>query len=225
MAEAAKDLITIDPVTSLTMSPGIIGAMRLVSQIVNTRIVSIKSDEQELQYSQMLVQTRQILKTAETERKAAVDPLNRAVRSVNDWIKTHFSNPITDKEREIQTAVRAWRFKKAEAQRKQEEKARKLQGQMQAKADRAGLDIAIPAIVPPTPQKITRVDGGQVHERKQWVCEIMNKAEIIKAVAAGSIPSDVLDPNITIIRNLTKSGINIPGVKAGYETALSVRSA
>lgn len=209
----------------ITTEESLVQAMTTVSTIVGTKVTAIKTDEQEVQYSEMLIQAKGILDATEAKRKTFVDPYNRLVKNINSWFKTSFSDPITTKRNEITNAIRIYRVKKAEDARKSEEKAEKIRQQMQAKADKAGLNIQIPTIITPPAERITRTDIGQVQERKQWVAEVTNKMDIIKAVASGSIPDSVLDVNMGAIRGLTKSGLVIPGIKAGYELGISTRKA
>lgn len=232
MAEAAKAIQSEEVPNQFTIfnqvtsDSGIIQAMTAVSQIVNTKILTVKNDDQEREYTELLVQARTITKNVEIRRKAIVDPLNRAVRAVNDWLKTHISGPIESKEGEIRNALTVYRRKKEEEARKQQEKANALQARMQAEAEAKGMDIPVPQIVTPAPEKIVRTgSGGQVHERKEFKVEVTDLKALIGAVAAEKVPMNVLQADMPAIRKLAQGGLEMPGVKAGYETTLAVRGA
>jgi len=69
--------------------------------------------------------------------------------------------------------------------------------------------------VPSVPVDIPEVEGFQ--KRTLWDVEVTDLAALVKAVAEGKVPLEVLEPNLVVLRSLaraSKTTLNIPGVKA-----------
>ena len=208
---------------ALTTDPGIVECMKMVSTIARTQVPTIKDDATERTVTEMLIQSKGILKTVEDRRKEHTDPINRIVKGINGWVKDNITTPIEKKQSEINTALLKYRQEKQraaiEAQRKADEERRKLQEQ----ADKAGVEVTIPEIVTPQPERIVRTEVGQVQERKQLVVEVVSIKELAGAVVAGAVPEAALTANMEILRNLARAGVQVPGVTWKYETTLTTR--
>ena len=209
----------------LSTDSALMEMFKAVSTITKTKILTVTNDEMEIEYSTMLVQTRNILRVVEERRKSFVDPLNRLVKSVNEYLKANFTTPIAAKQDVIEGAIKVWRVKKAVEAQKIQERANAAQAKLQAQADKAGITMPIPQIITPPVEKVKRVDGGQVQERKTLVIEVKNLKELCTAIAGGTIPIDCILPNMPKIRALVTGGMMVPGVESRYETNLTVRAA
>jgi hypothetical protein len=201
----------------------IVEAMRVVSKIGSRKITPIRTDDESIEYTQMLVQAKGILRTVDTVRKTAVDPFNRTVKAINDWFKSNFTDPISGKEREVNQAVVVWRNKKAEEARKAQEAAEKLQAKLQKSAEKQGIDIPIPQIVLPKSETNVKVEGGSVHERKDLEITVTDIKALCGAIASGAVGENVVSVNLGVLKNLVKTGIDVPGVQSKWVKSLVVK--
>ena len=62
-----------------------------------------------------------------------------------------------------------------------------------------------------------------IARRVEKIPTVVNKLALIKAVAAGKVPPNVLDENPQVIKKLVNAGMEIPGVTFEERTSISVR--
>lgn len=70
-------------------------------------------------------------------------------------------------------------------------------------------------LVPIVPVKVPKVEG--LSTRTLWSAEVTDLMALVKAVAAGKVPIEALQPNMTVLNTLAvaaRSTLAIPGVKA-----------
>ena len=126
--------------------------------------------------------------------------------------------------------------RRQEEQARAEEAARKEREKLEAQAAKAeergkvekaetlravATTIATPVIASTTP----KVSG--ISTRSTWRAEVTSKPDLIKAVAAGTVPMAALDPNDTFLNQQARSlknELNYPGVKAVEEKSLASRA-
>lgn len=86
--------------------------------------------------------------------------------------------------------------------------------------DRASL-VATPVIASSTP----KVAG--ITMRKTYSARVTDKSALIKAVAAGTAPDNVIEPNMTVLNALARSlkeGFSYPGVELVTETGIASKA-
>jgi len=86
------------------------------------------------------------------------------------------------------------------------------------RAQQAAVAQGIPAGTWPSPAKVA---GMSTRMRK--IAVVNDKALIIKAVADGRLPIDLLDVNFTTLNKLTTAGMAVPGVAVREEVIVATR--
>lgn len=84
-----------------------------------------------------------------------------------------------------------------------------LERKVSVQATQAEQITATPQIITPIPEK-PKIAGLSFRTEKKG--EIINKLQVIKAVAAGTLPLELVDINNTVLNRLVKAGMNIAGV-------------
>lgn len=102
--------------------------------------------------------------------------------------------------------------------KRQQEEADKLQKQMEAEAEKAGVEAPLPpppVIAEPKPTKIRTDDGASVHTRKTWAWELADLKQV---------PIDYLQVNSQKLNAAVKAGVrNIPGINIFEKTTTVFR--
>lgn len=155
--------------------------------------------------------------------------------------KRKHQQPLLDAESVIKREVVRYQLaeeqKRREAEARAQEEARKEREKLEAKAAKAeakgkteqaaalsmaAASVVLPMVAPSTP----KVAG--ISTRTTWKAEVTNLMELVKAVAAGSVPINALQANETFLNNQAramKETLAYPGVKAVSETGIASRSA
>jgi hypothetical protein len=154
--------------------------------------------------------------------------------------KTHQS-PLQTAEALIKRAMLGYQFaeehKRREAEARAQEVARKERERLEAQAAKAAekgkvekaeaLQAAAASVIAPTIAPTVQKIAG-ISTRTTYRAEVVDKMELVKAVAAGTVPLNALDANMTFLNNQAramKDTLAYPGVKVATDTGLASRSA
>ena len=99
----------------------------------------------------------------------------------------------------------------------QRDKAEASVAAQQAKAREAAVTPIIPAASTPAP----KVAGLSTREKKTGI--VCDKGALIGAVAAGTLPQDLLDINPSVLNKLVNAGMVLPGVQVNIEKIVATR--
>jgi hypothetical protein len=189
-------------------------------------------------------------KTLADKKAALVNPINQALKAVRDLFRGPEAE-LDEAENLYKREMVAWsdecERQRQEAQRKLEETARREREALAAKAadaarraeearqagqigkaDRleskaAVLEDTAASVVAPIVQTSTpRVSG--IARRENWYAVVTDLDALIKAVAAGTVPKQALQPCQAFLNNQAKAlkkELNYPGVQAARETILA----
>lgn len=125
--------------------------------------------------------------------------------------------------------------KRLELEAQAQEAARKEREKLEARAEKAAasgktekaeaLHVAAASVVTPiVPTTTPKVAG--ISTRVTYRAEVVDKLELVKAVAAGAVPLSALDVNQSYLNaqaKLNKESLRYPGVKVVQETGLAAR--
>lgn len=154
--------------------------------------------------------------------------------------KTH-QTPLQTAEALIKRALLSYQQaeeqKRREAEARAQEVARKEREKLEEQARKAAekgkveraeaLQVAAASVVAPTIASTTPKIAG-ISTRTSFRAEVVDKLELVKAVAAGTVPLNALDANLPFLNNQAramKETLAYPGVKVVQETGLASRSA
>jgi hypothetical protein len=194
-------------------------------------------------------------KVIEEARTSITVPLNAALKSVNDLFRAP-AQFCTEAESVLKVAMTAYtveeQHKEREAQAKRDEAAaaerrrladeaaasqkladeaaaagdsataEALQAQANASTNVIDLISAAPAAAP----QITKVSGISMTER--WSSQVDDLMELVKAVAAGTVPLEALEANTKFLDNQAralKANMKYAGVRAVMAQSISARAA
>jgi hypothetical protein len=165
-------------------------------------------------------------------RRSMTRPLDDAKKRIMSLFERPLSL-LTQAESGIKRAILAYRNEQERIRALEEarlrEVARKEQERLMARAAKAtamGKDEKAEALeeqaqnvlVPIVPLMEPKISG--ISTRQTWHAEIVDKAELIRAVAAGQVPDVVLVPDMPVLNaqaRALKAALNYPGVKAVCE--------
>jgi len=204
--------------------PEVMRGRKIINTILQTEIQAIKDDAQEMQFNEMLLQSKEVQVALENRRRFFTDPLESLKKSIKNgfdlWIK-----PVKDKEIEIKNAIAKWRMHKAEEAHKIQERAEKEQKRLEARLEKKGMtDISVPAFVTPKREKITRSESGSVGERKTWKVEVIDILALARAVADKQVPENCIMERIGNLQSMARNGVTeIPGCRVYQESGISTR--
>ena len=150
-------------------------------------------------------------------------------------------DPLTEAKQIVKRAVGTWEDEqeriRREIERRAQEEARRQEEEMRlalaVQAEEAGATeetvaeiveapLSMPA--PVVPMTFDRTKG--VTTSKRWSAQLMNLKQLCRAVADGTVSTELVQPNMTALNAMAramKSTMNIPGVRAVTETSVAVR--
>jgi hypothetical protein len=154
--------------------------------------------------------------------------------------KTHL-NPLQAAEALLKRAVLSYQLaeevKRREAEARAQEVARKEREKLEAQAAKAAergkvekseaLSVAAASVIAPTVASTTPKLAG-ISTRTSYRAEVVDKMELVKAVAAGTVPLNALDANQPFLNNQAramKETLAYPGVKVVQEQGIASRTA
>lgn len=200
--EAEAPVLVPTQVYQATVTPYIQEADQLLAMLAP---FEISTDEQAQQIERVGIAAKAKWDELEARRKRIVDPINKA----KDEIQDLFNPPLA-----------AWKRVIGEAKKKiglwildKETKAKELQ----AKAEESLAEGASPettrALVTASAETVTHVSGASSH--KVWVADVNNAMDLIKAVAEGKAPANLVvvnDSDLQALAKATKGSMALPGV-------------
>jgi len=209
--------------------------------LVNIQDYDIDSTEVRAMADKDLADAKLLLKRVEETRKAQKAPYADAAKAVDsyyDTAKTLLNEAITAITPKILAYDRKLAEERAAAQRAAEEAARAERERLEreaAAATKAGNEdtaaaLEMAATMVQAPVIATRVDKAEqsTSVRENWSAEVVDLMELVKAVAAGKVSINAIEPNATWLNGqarLEKSKLAIPGVRASVKESLSRRAA
>lgn len=124
---------------------------------------------------------------------------------------------------------------RAEAQARAEAEDRVLEAAVEAEKHGLGMDIereverevaATPIYIGPVvlPQLTPAIDG--ISSRQTWKADVIDFSALVRAVAAGQVPIEALQPNAVFLGQQARSmrsALRYPGVRVWSETSMAVR--
>lgn len=200
----------------------------------------ITSTDDYLKSADMLKGIKALLKQIDDTFDPHIKRAFEAHRGLVGEKKLHQQKPL-EAEGIIKRAVLSYQLaeeqKRREAEARAQEEARKEREKLEAQAAKAAakgkeekaaaLVAAASAVtVPVIPTTTPRVAG--ISTRVTYKAVVVDKMELVKAVAAGTVPLNALDANMAFLNNqarVMKETLSYPGVKSEQEVGLASRSA
>lgn len=181
---------------------------------------AVTCDSEEKDAVEKVGQVKKLLRDIEKGRKDAIKEQDEFVRGVNSFCKT-FKDSLGEIERIKKTKISDYGWQKELERRKKEkeaqEEARKLQGKIDAEAEKIGVEP--PQIEAPAPvikkENVVRTESGtSAHLRTEW--------KMTEIIDFSLVPDEYKELNESKARAAIKAGIReIPGLKI-EECAVSV---
>lgn len=149
------------------------------------KALAITTKEHEIHATDFLIQTQDLQKKLEKQRKDLVEKPGDWVKSINSLCKM-WSEPLKVLELDIKRVMAAYMTQvRIEAQKKEREQQRALE-EMQKAAEQKALEAELPAPAPPvvipvTPQRsnaIARGTSGSASLRDHWDFEIVDISQV-----------------------------------------------
>lgn len=200
--------------------------------------LKVTTNKEYQQASDILKDLKARGKALEEKRKAITKPMDDAKKATMEMFRPAvdaIKNCETKLKESMAGFVREQERIAAEAQAKAAEKARKEQERLQARADKAResgkeekaelLEQQACSVVPAVSSSQTPQAKG-AHSRKIWKAKLIDKMELIKAVAEGKASPELLDFNESVANGLAKSlktGLNIPGLESYQDISIASR--
>jgi len=204
-------------------------------------IEPIDSSDAYEQAAAILIEAKSLLKKSETTRKTITKPIDKQKNTVMEYFRGNVDNKlnglVSSANRHIQDYLREQDRIQREKQAEAEEKARKEQARLSQRAQTAAdkgqdekaqalqeqADTTVAAIPEPA---LPKVKG--LSTRENWQCEVTDKMALIKAVAAGTAPATLIEPNTQALNKLAKTlkqDMDYPGTRVYDAGSIAVRSA
>ncbi len=199
------------------------------------RGLEIDSFEMKAFAAEELAKIKGLSKSIEAERVAAVAPLNKEVKSINDAVRPA-SQCLTEAETILKKAIVAYDKKleleakvdqdRLEAIARAEREKLLEQAKTAAPEEKAAIMAVATTVVAPVLSAPPKIDG--LSNRKEWKVKSINLVALVKAAAEDPHFVVYLEPNTKAINGVVKQlkgAHGIPGVIAEEETNLASRSA
>lgn len=206
----------------------------------------ITDDETQAKAGDFVKQLTQAISDIDRTREDVKAPVLAATRVIDGYFKRQMVDPLEAIKRSVAAGMNAYLAKKqaeirqqreAEARRQQEEATRlaalaERDDSDQATdraiaAEQAAMDATAAAQAPVIRNEVkVRSDlGTTVGTRTKRVGKVIDLMELIKAVAAGKAPSNLLMPNKAIIDAMARdrSQTDLPGLVFENETTVAIR--
>lgn len=150
--------------------------------------------------------------------------------------------PAEQAERQVKSAIRQWddeqeRIRQAEQRKAQEEAehqereerlaAAVVAEQSGAAKEQVNAILEAPVAVVAAPVQPTYAKASGVSGRDNWKCVVTNLKDLCKAIGAGKVPVNYVEPNDSVLNARARADqdtMNIPGCMAKNERIISGRS-
>ena len=198
----------------------------------------IENDGQYAGAGMLLKSIKTSAATLDTKRKSITGPLDRVKKDIMDLFR-----PVVDAHAQAEKLLKNKMLgyqeeverKQREEQAAANERARKEREKLEARADKheeAGREEKAAALreeadlnsAPPVPTAVATPRAAGVSTRGVWKAELLDKMDLVKAVAEGRVPLKALDVNMTFLNQQAKSlhdEFNIPGARAYEEKSIA----
>lgn len=216
-------------------------AARAESLLDQVRDYEIDSPEIRALADKDLADAKLLLKRVEDTRKAQKKPYADAAKAVDDYYDTPkrlLNDVISTITPKILAFDRRLAEERAAAQRAADEAARKERERLAAEAralaqaghQEAADSLSLASSMVQAPVIPVRVDQAEqsTSARASWSAEVNDLLELVKAVAAGTVPLEAIEPNATYLNGrarVEKDKLAIPGVVAVKKESLARRAA
>jgi len=194
----------------------------------DARNVEITTSDEYHTAGEQLLDIKARLREVEATRKSIVQPIQDGIQRINGLFRPAL-DALTEAQGILNRGMVTWSTEQNRIQQEKNRKAAELAAaearRVNARADRAEAKgntaqaamlheqaqaVRAPASAPPE-----RAAGTAM--RRTWKAELVSKAELIAAVAAGTVSDQALDVNMTYLHQRAradKGDLRIPGVKA-----------
>lgn len=211
------------------------------NMILEGRHVEIHSHTDYETAAGQLAKIKAAAKSIEDQRKSLTKPLDDRKKEVMDFVRP-FTDALSSAETIFKNGLIAFdneqeRLRKL-AEAEAEEKRRKEEAKLLAQAEKAEASgkgekaealreiaastvVATPAVS--APQKVSGVSS-----RKTYSCKVTNMMELVKAVAAGTVPLQALQVDQSFLNKMAaafKDEFSYPGCSLEVGTSMAVRAA
>lgn len=200
----------------------------------------VASAQQYIEAGEKLKGIKALMKKIDETFDPHIKRAHEAHRALVDEKRSH-QTPLQTAEALLKRAIVTYQLaeeqKRREAEARVQEEARKEREKLEARAAKAAaagkeekaaaLATAASAVVAPIIMPTTPKVAG-ISTRTTYRAEVVDKMELVKAVAAGTVPLLALDANATFLNQQARSmkeSLSYPGVKVVQETGLASRSA
>ncbi|EPS1221639.1 hypothetical protein ACVBR5_000865 [Burkholderia cenocepacia] len=190
--------------------------------------------------AQDLAKVKELAKTVDAERRKITDPLNEAVKAVNNFFRPA-TTYLEEAERVLKGGLLTWQ-QKCEAQAREaqaaaeaaaraerermEAEARKLAEEGKTEAAEAVRETAQVISAPIVAAPVTKVSG--IQSRGTYKARVTDKMKLIQFVAAHPEFEHLLDANASQLNQLAKAmkeKMKIDGVESYREATIASRAA
>jgi hypothetical protein len=168
---------------------------------------------------EMAAQAKRLGKTVEDLRLEKVRPYQAYTKAIGNLAKI-YTDTADMIERTLKGKINSYlaaeRMKKAEAERRAQEEARKLQAQLDQEAKEKGLpQVEVPLPVLPQKMDPVRTEEGSASQRKDWKWQVVSPDEI---------PREYLALDSVAVNKAVRAGVrSIPGIKIYQEESVQIR--
>jgi chromosome segregation ATPase len=222
----------------IALNPKVQADMKAADGILTVaKAYEIDGPETEEMAAEELREIKRRQKALDTQRKEMTRPLDESKKRIMELFKTPL-DALSQAERLIKAALGKYHEAIEKERRRLEaearERARKEQEKLQKRAEQAAekgqaekaemLQEQAEQTAAPIVAKHKAPAG--VSARVIWSAEVTDKMELIKAVAAGTVPHTVLEPNMAVLNRQAvalQDAMCYPGVKAVSKKSYAAR--
>lgn len=165
--------------------------------------VSITTREQQKQYEDILIETRQAISRAEAMRKELTEPLRLSEQRINAMFK-RYTAPLMNGCNSIVNVLNHWRKEQSDISETKLLAEAKDYWERRKEAELTGEIIPLPELNSTPPPKTSHANMGSVSYREVYE---------IRVVSPDLVPRDLCEPVMSKIRKRAESGVtSIEGV-------------
>lgn len=165
--------------------------------------VSITTKEQQKQYEDILIETRQAISRAEAMRKELTEPLRLSEQRINAMFK-RYTAPLMNGCNSIVNVLNHWRKEQSDISETKLLAEAKDYWERRKEAELTGEVIPLPELNSNPPPKTSHANMGSVSYREVFE---------IRIVSPDLVPRDLCEPVMSKIRKRAESGVTqIDGV-------------
>lgn len=225
------DLSNIEPITRSIVEEGRAAARSILSgdsartagELLVNRIRPARKRLKSI-FEGPIKKAREALESIRGAYKNLDDPLADADRAIQDGLLRYQQK--VERDRRIEEARLAAKAREiAEEQQRKEAEALRKAGEEEAAREVEAEVLPAPVVTWDAPA-IPKVEGLQ--QRENWVGEVTDLKALVRAVAAGTVPIEAIEPNMKVIHAQAKSlhgAFKWPGCRAYDKGTIAVTAA